>query len=840
MRVQPLPGDGVSPPVPGPRQPPDLLADPVRRAAVDRLLATPAVGRGWEGVVRLATRLLDVPYAELVLVTGAEEVVVAACGPRPAPQRRAVVEPSCAVTALLAGSLVLSDGHPQDGHGQPARGAVSAGLAVAVADASGMRLGVLRVSDSAPRAWSERDLSQLTALAEEAGLSAPASDRSDEAWLELAAAAADFGGYDLDLATGVLVWDERMRSLHGYTAETFSGTIDAFDAVVHPDDLPVVREAMAHAIERVTELVLDYRIVTREGSRRWIKARGRVVAGPDSRPARIVGAAYDSSAERELRDELTRLRETMPPAFVRVDRDWRITYVNAGAEALYDRSRHALVGRELWEAFPEARGTAFEAQYRDAHATGQRGTVEAYFAPLDTHFQVHVWPDEQGLSFFFQDVSDSRRARRGLEQLSERLTVLSTAGARLSASLQPREVLAVLAVLADLVVPDLGASIVLAVVDDVAVRLGLPGAGEDPRRMHAVHVQHADEQQHQVLTAVVERLELSTTTETGVGHAVATGLAQLLSRVPDHVLVRRARDADHLAQMRTLNTGATISVPLSGPSGPLGGFTVAAAGPEPPDEMLLVDLAARAGAALHNALTYAGQRREATVLQSALLPRVAATLPGVEVVTRYLPADADALAGGDFFRTVRVGERLVLVLGDVMGHGTASAARAGQLHGLVAALALEGHGPGALLERLAEGVTAMMDLELATLLVCSYEPSTRTLIAASAGHPAPLLAPAEGEPSYLDVDPGPPLGVVATPYAEQRVELAPRATLVLFSDGLVERRDESITDGLERLRRAVVEPRMPPEAVADHVLEQCGLGAGSGDDDIALLVLHHA
>jgi PAS domain-containing protein len=803
---------------------------------------TPSAPPAWEGVVRLAVRLLGVPCAELVLVSGAEEVVVVAAGPGAAgPSRRARDDTSCAAAALVAGTIRVdgprADGAPHHEEHGPEGAAVPACLAVAVTDPSGQRLGVLRACDSEPRAWSDSDVSQLTALADEAGLSTAAPSRSDSAWLELAAAAAQFGGYDLDLITGGLVWDARMLALHGYTADSFSGSIEDFDAVVHPDDLPAVQEAMAHAIKGVTELVLDYRIVTPHRGRRWVKARGRVLPGPDGRAARIVGAAYDSSGERELRDELTRLLETMPPAFVRVDRDWRITYVNAGAEALYERSRHALVGQDLWEAFPDARGTTFEAQYRQAHATGERGTVEAYFPPWDTHFQVHVWPDEQGLSFFFQDVSDSRRARRGLEQLSERLTVLSTAGARLSASLQPREVLAVLA---DLVVPDLGASIVLTVVDDVAVRLGMPGAGEDPRRLHPVHVQHRDEHGHRLLTDVVERLELSSTADTGVGLAVATGLAQLLSRVPDAVLVRRAVDADHLAQMRALNAGATISVPLPGPSGPLGGFTVAAAGAEPPDEVLLVDLAARAGAALHNALTYAGQRREATVLQSALLPRVVATLPGVEVATRYLPANADALAGGDFFRTVRVGDRLVLVLGDVMGHGTASAARAGQLHGLVAALALEGHGPSVLLERLAAGVTAMMDLELATLLVCSYEPTTRTLVVASAGHPPPLVAPAQGDPHYLDVDPGPPLGVVATSYAEQSVQLSAETTVVLFSDGLVERRDESITDGLERLRRAVVGLRLAPEAVADHLLEQCGSGAGSGDDDIALLVLHHA
>jgi serine phosphatase RsbU (regulator of sigma subunit) len=319
---------------------------------------------------------------------------------------------------------------------------------------------------------------------------------------------------------------------------------------------------------------------------------------------------------------------------------------------------------------------------------------------------------------------------------------------------------------------------------------------------------------------------------------VRTGESQALDVVPEEVLLGRARDAEHLAEMRLLNTGPVLSVPLRSPSGALGGFTVGSGEPAALDEVLLVDLAARAGVALDNALTFARQRREATDLQRALLPREAAAVPGVVVATRYKPASAEALAGGDFFKTVRVGERLVMMLGDVMGHGTASAARAGQLHGLVAALALEGHAPGALLERLAGGIDQLMELELATLLVCSYEPATRLLTVASAGHPAPLVGRPGQPASYLELDPGAPLGVQSTGFAEISCELEEGATALLFSDGLVERRGESITVGLERLRDALDDLRLPPEAVADHVLEACGRSAG-GDDDVALLVLTH-
>ena len=160
--------------------------------------------------------------------------------------------------------------------------------------------------------------------------------------------------------------------------------------------------------------------------------------------------------------------------------------------------------------------------------------------------------------------------------------------------------------------------------------------------------------------------------------------------------------------------------------------------------------------ALENALSYARQDQAATVLQRALLPQHVVDVPGVVVATRYLPAAEQSLAGGDFFRTLAVDGTLVCALGDVMGHGTASAARAGQLHGLVAALALQGLRPGELLGRLSEGIDQLMDLELATLLVCAYDPASRRLTVAAAGHPPPLVAPLTGEPAYVVARTRPP------------------------------------------------------------------------------------
>ena len=833
-------GSGADP------QPPDLqvLDDPERLAAVAALVAHgPASGRVQE-LTTLAARLLHAPSAQVSLLGATEQVIAArhAPGSAQSDQLGQREQSLCSVTAAFGAPLVVSDAksHPWVAHLPPVTsGAVGSYLGVILRDANKHVLGSLCVFDPEPRTWTDAQVDVLAILAESVAdeltqQSATADDAAALVRLQLAAEAADLGSYDYDLRSGELVWDRRMRSLHGYDETRIVGGIEDYNSVVHPDDLIEVTEQMAQAIATVGELNVEYRVLMPDATVRWINARGRVMPDMLGAAARILGAAYDRSSERGLRDEMTRLLETMPAGFLRCTNDWSITFLNTAVEKILGASRHDLVGAHLWDAFPEARGTAFEVEYHRARDTGVPGMVEAYFDPLDKHFEVHIWPDAAGLSFFLHDVSDRTRAHAALETVSDRLSLLAGAGARLSASLLPAEVLAVLA---DLVVPDLAALLVLAVVGDVAELLGEPASGDDTQ-LCPVHLAHADPELQVLLDEVIGASHLTTTASSGVGRAGRTGQSQAMERVPDELLAERATDEEHLAKLQRLNTGASLTLPMRSPLGVLGALSVTAGSGQVLDELLLTDLAGRATVALENALVFARQSRAATDLQRGLLPREAAGVPGIQVATRYLPAVTGALAGGDFFKTVRVEGRLVAVLGDVMGHGSVSAARAGQLHSVIATLALEGHGPGALLGRLGSGIEQIMDLELATLLVCSYDPETRKLTTATAGHPPPLIAPVEGRAFFLEIEPGPPIGVAADPYEEQTCSLEQGATVVLFSDGLVERRGESITVGLERLRKAVNEIRLPPEAVADHVLEELGCTRG-GEDDVALLVMSH-
>jgi serine phosphatase RsbU (regulator of sigma subunit) len=196
--------------------------------------------------------------------------------------------------------------------------------------------------------------------------------------------------------------------------------------------------------------------------------------------------------------------------------------------------------------------------------------------------------------------------------------------------------------------------------------------------------------------------------------------------------------------------------------------------------------------------------------------------------------------GGDFYIGHALEDgRLLLVIGDVMGHGTRAAARMGQLRAVLAAYAYDGDPPDRVLAHLSARAPALLDLPMATVLAAVYDPGRRLLTFALAGHLPPLVAPLDGPPAFVRATPGPPLGAGVSDYERHSVEIPPGATVVLYTDGLIEERGTPIDDGLERLRRALEDVRLPPDAVCAHVLRVLGRVEGA-EDDIALLVMNHS
>ena len=208
-------------------------------------------------------------------------------------------------------------------------------------------------------------------------------------------------------------------------------------------------------------------------------------------------------------------------------------------------------------------------------------------------------------------------------------------------------------------------------------------------------------------------------------------------------------------------------------------------------------------AAAENRQMYAEQRGIAQALQQALLPDELPKLNGLRVSARYIPAASGIDVGGDWYDVVAAdGHRALLVIGDVSGHGLRAATTMASLRYAALAYAAQEDSPAALLAKLSEFVSGGSPDYFATVLCALIEVDPHRLTVASAGHVPPLLLD-HGHARFVEFDVGAPIGVAGgEPFQQRTVQVPPNATLVAFTDGLVERRGESLDAGLARLRNA--------------------------------------
>ncbi|MGW1597564.1 PP2C family protein-serine/threonine phosphatase, partial [Streptomyces sp. NPDC002343] len=229
-------------------------------------------------------------------------------------------------------------------------------------------------------------------------------------------------------------------------------------------------------------------------------------------------------------------------------------------------------------------------------------------------------------------------------------------------------------------------------------------------------------------------------------------------------------------------------------------------------------------------------------LQRTMLPETLPRPTGVRLASRYMPAAETARVGGDWYDAIPLpGSRVALVVGDVMGHSMTSAALMGQLRTTTQMLAELDLPPQEVLHHLDEQAQRLGTDRMATCLYAVYDPVTHRITIANAGHPPPVLLHLGGRAEVLRVPPGAPIGVGGVDFEAVELDAPAGATLLLYTDGLVESRLRDVWTGIEQLRERLAAtarltgPDHPPplEALCDEVLDM--LGPGDRDDDIALL-----
>ncbi|MER5214093.1 SpoIIE family protein phosphatase [Streptomyces sp. NPDC002838] len=453
----------------------------------------------------------------------------------------------------------------------------------------------------------------------------------------------------------------------------------------------------------------------------------------------------------------------------------------------------------------------------------------------------------QGVCLSAHDMSDQYWARKRLQLIAE-------AGRRIGSTL---DVTRTAHELADVAVPELADFIsvdLLASLDDPYER-PLPAAGSLSLRRIAHQSVHPGIPEAAVaLGEVDEYPEGSPPVE-----SLRSGRAVLHQATAPAIAEWIVQDPIRASRVRDFGIHSVMTVPLSARGTTLGvAVFIRHRRPEPfqeDDLVLAEELASRAAVCIDNARRYTRERGTAVTLQRSLLPQSMPEQAAVDVASRYLPAGAQAGVGGDWFDVIPLsGARVALVVGDVVGHGIHASAAMGRLRTAVRTLADIDLPPDELLTHL-DDLVGRLSTEAegaewtagdgdtsgdvgATCLYAVYDPVSRRCTLARAGHPLPAVVSPDGTVELLDVPAGPPLGLGGLPFEAVEVELPEGSLLALYTNGLIESRDDGvgndIDEGVARLRRALAGPAASLDILCDRVL--AAVLPQRPSDDAALLV----
>ncbi|TKJ30089.1 SpoIIE family protein phosphatase [Blastococcus sp. CCUG 61487] len=819
-----------------------------RVAAVRRLEATAVGSRALQRLTALAVHMLGVDAAQVSLFSDVE-LVLGGTGLPPGTVGIQVplTESLCAVTGAASPDPVVAPDARADSRlaslPPVVSGDVGSYLGIPLSVFEGQVVGALSAFGRGTRDWSDADVALLRQLGDsvETELQLAAQVReleSSRLAFELAIDFAGIGSFDWNLVTGRLAWDSRLQELFGFPPGDFGETIEAFTARCHPDDRDRVMDALQQAIDTVGDYEAEFRVVLPSGETRWIAARGRAVADDAGVTVRLLGAGYDTTAQRHADARVARVMESVKSAFFSLDRDWRFTYLNAEAERVLAASREDLLGQVVWEAFPDAAEAEFGTRYRAAVATGTEQLFEAYYpAPLDAWFEVRAWPNPDGLSVSFLDITQRRRAEERASRSTARLRLVAESTAAMSEGLtgDAAEEVALQRV-SESLVPVLGDWVIASLVDADG-------------RMSDVASWHRDPEQRARVARYAALRLAALPPHAPVLRALASGQ---LREVPDVLgTVGRSLPPGEARDLLTeLAPQSAVTLPLTARGRTLGALSVyrspERARADADDVEVLRDIADRVALALDNSRLFEQQRRLAEGLQRSMLTEPPEP-DHAEIVVRYLPAVQVAEVGGDWYDAfIQPNGATVLVIGDVVGHDTAAAAAMGQLRGMLRGIGFrEDAGPATILGDLDAAIEGLGMGTMATAAIARVEQTSEErarglsrLRWSNAGHPPPLLLHADRRIEELATERAElMLGVDPSARRTESVVTVRRGTtLLLYTDGLVEGRDLPLDVGIARLREALAElADRPLGELCDEVIAR--LRPEGLQDDVALVAI---
>ncbi len=419
------------------------------------------------------------------------------------------------------------------------------------------------------------------------------------------------------------------------------------------------------------------------------------------------------------------------------------------------------------------------------------------------------------------------RARMFEDQqaVARRLSFLAEASELLSQSLDPDEALSRLAQLA---------------VGQIADWCGIELADDDGS-MRNVAVAHTDPRRVELAAELRRRYPVDENSETGVPRVIRTGEPELYRDVTDEMLVAGAQDAEHLELIRELGLVSVMIVPLQARGHTLGALSLVAAESgrhyDESDLGLAEDLARRAALAIDNSMLFRREHEAALMLQRSLLPDSLPEVPGLEFAARYEPAAPGMEVGGDWYEVVETADgRVGVMIGDVAGRGIRAASIMGRVRPALRGFVADGHSADDSIRKLDALIKESDRPELTTVFALLYDPRTGSAEYVRAGHPPALVRHPDGSVEELRGGGSPPVGILAdVQFSVHRAELPPGSLLLLYTDGLIERRGDDLNSALEKLKRRFAAGPDGAQACLEQLADE--YGADQVPDDVAMLAM---
>jgi PAS domain S-box-containing protein len=653
----------------------------------------------------------------------------------------------------------------------------------------------------------------------------------------------------LDAKGDIVLWSPSAEQLFGYTADEALGQ-SASELLVAPQHRTMVNKLFKEVLQGAP-WAGGFPVRVKDGSVRQVEFRNMRL---EDRQKNVyaLGIATDRATLRTVETDLAlcmRLISQSPIGLAVLDTDLRYVLVNPALERITGLPAAEHVGRSVADALSFLDAATVEAAMRQVLDTGTPLVDQfALGRPPSDPDQDHAWSVSYhrledtggrvlGAAISVNDVSERHRATAEMTLARRRLAQIADAGVRIGTTLDLAQTASELA---EVVVPDLADLAAVDILDEIITdRQASSWPSEE--NGHAVFralavksayrtvASHAADPKGNVARYDPDRL---------ITQVVNSGKPIRVPHLDDEALRRVARDDDSAALLAQAGTHSYLGVPLIARGRVIG--TLSLIRTRTPgsfshdDQLLACELAARAAISIDNARLYRNERRTALALQRTLLPQRPPRQPGLEIAYRYQPAGATHEVGGDWFDALPLaGGDTALIVGDVMGSGITAAATMGQLRTATRTLTRLDLAPAEVLHHL-DDVTGQLEQTYATCLYARYNPHSACCRIAVAGHLPPVIVRPDGTAELVDVPTGAPLGVGGVPFSTVQVNLVPGSRLVLYTDGLVETRDDPIDERLDALVRMLSGPRRSLERICDLLLH--ALRPSDGHDDVALLI----